>query len=78
MVEEMLEDGIIRPKKSSYDAPVVMVHKKEGSWRMLPDYREINKITTKYTFPIMIIDGLLDELNGAIYFTKFDLQSRYH
>jgi hypothetical protein len=45
MVEEMLEDGIIRPSQSYYSTPVVMVFKKYGSWHMCPYYRELNKIT---------------------------------
>ena len=77
MVEEMLKDGIIRPSKSSYYAPVVMVNK-EGSLHVCPNYIDLNKIAIKDKFPIPIIDELLHELHGAVYFTKLDLRSRYH
>ena len=58
MVDEMLEDDIIRPSQSFYSTPVVTVCKPDGSWHMCPDYRELNKITIKYKFLIHIIDEL--------------------
>ena len=78
MVAEMLEVGIISPSQSSYSTPVVMVPKPDGSWRMCPDYRELNKITIKANFSIHVIDELLEELHGVIFFTKLDHCFGYH
>ena len=65
MVQELLNAGVICPSTNPYSYPMVMVLKKEGSWRMCPDFHALNKLTIKYKFPIPVIDDLLDELSGA-------------
>ena len=74
MIVQILEAGIIQPSQSFFSALVVLVQKKGGSWHMYSDYKELNKITIKDKFSIPLIDELLDELHGQIYFTKLDLR----
>ncbi|GJT40067.1 putative reverse transcriptase domain-containing protein [Tanacetum coccineum] len=76
-LQELLEKGFIRPSSSPWGAPVLFV-KKDGSFRMCIDYRELNKLTVKNRYPLPRIDDLFDQLQGSSVYSKIDLRSGYH
>ena len=78
VIEAYLEHGWIRHSKSPYGSPVLFVRKKDGTLRMCVDYRGLNKITVRNSYPLPLMEELLDRLHGARYFSKLDLQKGYH
>nr|GEV64592.1 putative reverse transcriptase domain-containing protein [Tanacetum cinerariifolium] len=77
-LQELSDKGFIRPSSSPWGAPVLFVKKKDGSFRMCIDYRELNKLTVKNRYPLPRIDDLLDQLQGLSVYSKIDLRSGYH
>ncbi|GJT91280.1 putative reverse transcriptase domain-containing protein [Tanacetum coccineum] len=77
-LQELSDKGFIRPSSSPWGAPVLFVKKKDGSFRMCIDYRELNKLTVKNRYPLPRIDDLFDQLQGSSIYSKIDLRSGYH
>ena len=77
-LDELLTEGYIRQSKSPYSASILFVDKKDGKLRLCVDYRALNKVTVKNSYPLPRIDDLFDRLAGAKYFSRINLCSGYH
>nr|GFC96730.1 putative reverse transcriptase domain-containing protein [Tanacetum cinerariifolium] len=77
-LKELSDKGVIRPSSSPWGAPVLSVKKKDGSFRMCIDYRELNELTVKNRYPLPRIDDLFDQLQRTSVYSKIDLRLSYH
>ncbi|GBN48060.1 Transposon Ty3-G Gag-Pol polyprotein, partial [Araneus ventricosus] len=77
LVQEMVDNGIIEESSGPWASPIVLVKKKDGSTRFCVDYRKLNEITKKDSYPLPRIGDTLDALNGSQWFTTLDLKSGY-
>lgn len=77
-LHQLLEQSVIQPRTSPCGSPIIIVPKKDQTWRMCIDYMELKKITLKNRYTMPRIDDLFDQKQHDKYFTKLDLKSRYH
>ncbi|GJY30888.1 putative reverse transcriptase domain-containing protein [Tanacetum coccineum] len=77
-LKELSDKGFIRPSSYPWGAPILFVKKKDGSFRMCIDYRELNKLTVKNRYPLPRIDDLFNQLQGSSIYSKIDLSGGIH
>ena len=77
LIKDMKAEGIVRPSNSPYNSPLLLVPKKDGSWRMVIDFRKLNKQTVPDYYPMPVINDVLAQLGGAKVFSSLDLLSGY-
>nr|GEX41086.1 reverse transcriptase domain-containing protein [Tanacetum cinerariifolium]GEX41582.1 reverse transcriptase domain-containing protein [Tanacetum cinerariifolium] len=77
-LQELFDKGFIRPSSLPWGTSVLFVKKKDVSFRMCIDYRELNKLTVKNRYPLLRIDDLFDQLQGSSVYSEIDLRSGYH
>lgn len=79
ILDELLEQGVIRPSESQYSSPIVLVRKKNTTkLRMCIDYRRLNKLTARDNYPLPLIEDQMDQLNDKTYFSCIDLKDGFH
>ena len=76
-VDKMLEKNVMWPSCSPWCIPIVMAPKKDGGYRFCLDYRKLNTITKKDSYPLPWIDDIFDLLNGACFFSSLDQAWRF-
>jgi len=77
-IKENLKKGFIRPSESPAGYPVLFQKKKDGTLRLCVDYRKLNAVTIRNSYPIPLINEIIEKVKGAKYFTKLDLRSAYN
>lgn len=77
-VQDMLDTGVIQHSHSAFNSPVLLVKKKDNTWRFCVDFRHLNALTVKRQFPIPVMDDIFHELSAAKWFTKLDLRAGFH
>ena len=77
-LKEQLETGRIHPSKSPMASPFFFVKKKDGKLRPVQDYQKLTQMTIKNQYPLPLISELIDQLTGAKYFSKMDVQWGYN
>lgn len=78
LVKELLATSFIKPSHNPFVSSMLLVKKKDGTWRFYMNYRAFNKVIVPNRYPILVVDELLDELYGSTIFSKLDLKSSYH
>ena len=77
-IEENLKKGFIRPSESPAGYPVLFQKKKDGTLRLCVDYKKLNEVTVRNSYPLPLIPNIIEKIKGANYFTKLDLRSAYN
>ena len=77
-IEKLLATKVISTSHSSWSAPIIVVPKGDGGKRLVIDYRALNEVTRKFTWPMPKVEDIFSKLNGATYFTTLDLRAGYH